>query len=146
MPIKEAGGAGAAIAMQKDGASPLAAGKRPSLMLSLWAVCIVCVIAGELAPSGSPLMGAVGRLQINDKVLHFCAYLLLSCLPAIGFRDRRRGIVMGLSMFVLGLLLEGAQHFSPGRSVELGDVAANGAGVGCGILMAPLFAKLTALH
>jgi VanZ family protein len=38
-------------------------------------------------------------------------------------------------MFVLGTLLELGQHFSPGRAVELGDVIANGAGVGCGTLL-----------
>jgi len=37
--------------------------------------------------------------------------------------------------FVLGFLLEGGQHFSPGRAVELGDVLANGAGVSCGALL-----------
>ena len=80
-------------------------------------------------------MVAVGRLHISDKVLHFCAYVALSLLPVIGFRDRRRGIVAGVSMFVLGLLLEGGQHFSPGRAVELGDVVANGVGVSCGTLL-----------
>jgi VanZ family protein len=39
-------------------------------------------------------------------------------------------------MFVLGVLLEAGQHFSPGRVVELGDVIANGAGVSCGVLLA----------
>jgi len=39
-------------------------------------------------------------------------------------------------MFVLGVLLEAGQNFSPGRSVELGDVIVNGAGVGCGVLLA----------
>jgi hypothetical protein len=38
-------------------------------------------------------------------------------------------------MFVLGVLLEGGQHFSHGRAVELGDGLANGAGVGCGALL-----------
>jgi VanZ family protein len=38
-------------------------------------------------------------------------------------------------MFILGILLEGGQHFSPGRAVELGDVLANGAGVSCGALL-----------
>ena len=80
-------------------------------------------------------MVAIGRLHIWDKLQHFGAYLALSFLPAIGFRDRRRGIVVGLSMFVLGTLLEGGQHFSPGRTVELGDVIANGIGVSCGALL-----------
>jgi VanZ family protein len=77
----------------------------------------------------------IGRLHINDKVMHFCAYLALSLLPVIGFRDRRSGLRAGLSMFVLGILLEAGQYFSPGRAVELGDVIANGAGVSCGALL-----------
>jgi VanZ family protein len=80
-------------------------------------------------------MVAIGRLQIWDKLQHFGAYLALSFLPVIGFRDRRRGIVAGLSMFVLGVLMEAGQHFSPGRAVEFGDVIANGAGVSCGTLL-----------
>jgi VanZ family protein len=80
-------------------------------------------------------MIAVGRLHIWDKLQHFGAYLALSFLPVIGFRDRRRGIIAGLSMFVLGTLLEAGQHFSPGRAVEFGDVIANGAGVSCGTLL-----------
>ena len=75
------------------------------------------------------------RLNINDKVEHFCAYLALSLLPVIGFRDRRRGLIAGLSTFLLGVLMEAGQHFSPGRAPELGDVLANGAGVSCGTLL-----------
>src|ERR1035437_7974874 len=68
-------------------------------------------------------------------VLLACAYLALSLLPVIGFRDRRRGLRAGLSMFLLGILMEAGQQFSPGRAVELGDVIANGAGVSCGALL-----------
>jgi VanZ family protein len=106
-----------------------------SLILVLWAVLICCVVIGSLLPAASSLMVAVGRLHIWDKLQHFGAYLALSFLPVIGFRDGRSGIVVGLSMFVLGVLLEAGQHFSPGRSVELGDVIANGAGVSCGALL-----------
>ena len=108
---------------------------RKRLLLTLWAVLICCVIVGELLPAGSPVMTAIGRLHINDKVQHFCAYLALSLLPVIAFQDRRRGLIASLSMFVLGILLEAGQHFSPGRSVELGDVIANGVGVSCGALL-----------
>ena len=106
-----------------------------ALILGSWAVLMCCVVIGSLSPAASPVMVAIGRLHINDKVMHFCAYLTLSVLPAIGFRDRRRGIVYGLSMFFLGILMEAGQHFAPGRAVELGDVLANGAGVGCGALL-----------
>lgn len=109
--------------------------KRNAAILLLWAVLIGCVIIGSLLPAASPVMVAVGRMHVSDKVLHFCAYLALSLLPVIGFRDRRRGLVAGLSMFALSILLEAGQHFAPGRAVELGDVIANGAGVSCGTLL-----------
>jgi len=71
--------------------------------------------------------------------------LALSFLPIIRFWDKRRGILAGLSMFVLGAVLELGQHFSPGRAVELGDVLANGAGVSCGTLLGLPFRTLIAL-
>ena len=90
-------------------------------------------------------MVAISRLHIWDKPQHFGAYLALSFLPVTGFRDIRRGIIAGLSMFVLGTLFEGGQHFSPGRAVELGDVIANGVGVSCGTLLGLPFRALIAI-
>ena len=43
-------------------------------ILSLWGVLICCVVVGSLLPAASPVMVAVGRLHISDKVLHFSAY------------------------------------------------------------------------
>ena len=106
-----------------------------ALILVIWAVLICCVVIGSLAPGSSSLMVAIGRLHVWDKLQHFGAYLVLSFLPVIGFRDRRRGLMAGLSMFLLGVLMEAGQHFSPGRAVELGDVVANGVGVSCGALL-----------
>ena len=116
-----------------------------TLILLLWGLLMACVVVGSLLPAASPVIEAVGRLHISDKMLHFGAYLVLSVLPLIGFRERRRGVVAGLSMFLLGLLLEDGQQFSPGRAVEFGDVIANGAGVICGLLLAPPIRLLLAL-
>lgn len=116
-----------------------------TVILSLWAVLICCVVVGSLLPAASPVMIAIGRLHIWDKLQHFGAYLALSFLPVIGFRDRRRGLMAGLSMFLLGVLMEAGQHFSPGRSPELGDVLANGAGVSCGALLGLPFRTLIAI-
>ena len=118
---------------------------RRVLILAFWAVLICCVVIGSVLPAASPVMVDIGRLHVNDKVLHFCAYLALSFLPVIGFRDRRRGLRAGLSMFLLGVLMEAGQHFSPGRSVELGDVIANGAGVSCGALLGQPIRTLLAI-
>jgi VanZ family protein len=48
-------------------------------------------------------------------------------------------------MFLLGVLMEAGQHFSPGRAVELGDVIANGAGVTCGALLGQPIRTLLAI-
>ena len=125
--------------MQHDNAA-VAGGNAPgrtrrTLILSLWGVVVGCVVIGSLLPAASPVMVDIGRLHVNDKVMHFCAYLGLSFLPVIGCKDRRRGLMAGLSMFLLGALMEAGQHFSPGRAIELGDVLANGAGVSCGTLL-----------
>ena len=85
-------------------------------LLTVWAVLICCVVVGSLLPASNPVMVDIGRLHINDKVMHFCAYFALSLLPVAGFRDRRRGLMAGLSMFLLGILMEAGQHFSPGRA------------------------------
>ncbi|MGA2114119.1 MAG: VanZ family protein [Bryobacteraceae bacterium] len=123
----------------------LTSDNRRILILAVWFVLIWCIVIGSLAPAGSALMVAVGRLHIWDKLQHFSAHLALSSLPVMGFRDRRRGILTALSMFVLGALLEAGQHFSPGRCVELGDVIANGIGVSCGTLLGLPFRTLIAI-
>ncbi len=106
-----------------------------SAIFGLWGFIVGSVLTGSLLPAHLPLMVAVGRLQINDKVLHFGAYFALAFLPVIGFQDRRTGYLVGASMFALGLLLELGQSFSPGRAADLADVAANGLGIGCGTIM-----------
>lgn len=109
--------------------------KGNTVILLVWAVLVACVIAGSLLPASSPVLAAVSRLPVSDKVLHFCAYVALSALPVIGFHDRRTGVVTALSMFLFSLVLEAGQQLLPGRAVELHDVVANGAGVSCGTLL-----------
>jgi VanZ family protein len=109
--------------------------KGNTAILWFWATLIGGVTLGSLLPASSPVLAAVSRWQILDKELHFGAYLALSVLPVIGIRRRSGGIAAGLSMFALGLILEGGQQFVPGRAVELADILANGAGAGCGTLM-----------
>ena len=105
-------------------------------VLGSWVVLVGLVVMGSLLPAGSPVVAAAGRLPLTDKAMHFLAYLGLSVLLVVGFRERRRGLAAGMAMFGLGCLLEFAQQFSPGRGVDLLDLAANGAGVGCGLLLA----------
>ena len=115
-------------------------------VLVIWGLLMGCVVVGSLLPASSPLVVAVSQLPVSDKALHFAAYLALAALPVMGFRERRRGLTVGLAMFGLGLVLEGLQHFVAGRAVELRDIVANGVGVGCGALLGvPLRAYLSLL-
>jgi hypothetical protein len=109
--------------------------KRRTFLLFLWGVLICCVVIGSWLPAASPVMVAIGGLHVSDKILHFSAYLAVALLPVIGFENRRRGLVAGLSMFLLSAVLEAGQQLSPGRAVELGDLIANGLGVTSGVLL-----------
>jgi VanZ family protein len=77
-------------------------------------------------------MQAVAALQVNDKVQHVLAYVSLAFLPAL-HEPRRRLVSIALGLVALGILLEFGQLLSPGRSFEIGDMAADAAGVVAGI-------------
>jgi VanZ family protein len=93
------------------------------------------VVVGSVLPASAPPMVALGSLHINHRVMHYSAYLALSLLAMIGSVNRCRGIFVGIEMFVLGAVLEGCQHFSPGRNPALGDAITNGLGVSTGFLL-----------
>ena len=65
----------AKINLQRDAGSPPET--RRALILLLWAVLICFVAIGSLSPVASPVMVAIGRLHVSDKLLHFGAYLAL---------------------------------------------------------------------
>ena len=105
---------------------------------------VVLVIIGSLLPAASAPMQAVAALQVNDKVQHVLAYVSLAFLPAL-HEQRRRLAYIALGLVALGVLLEFGQLFSPGRSFEIGDMAADAAGVvagtALGLWMRPLLAN-----
>jgi VanZ family protein len=77
-------------------------------------------------------MRALDQLQINDKVLHFAAYMVLAFLPAI--HERRPLVVAaGVGAAALGVALEFGQLASGWRSFEIGDMIADAVGVCMGV-------------
>ncbi len=103
----------------------------------LWPAAVGIVVVGSLSPGDSWLIGSIDRLGIWDKALHFTAYFLLAVLPAIGFpRSDHRALERWFDGVLLGLLLEIAQKFIPGRTPEAADEFANALGVACGIILA----------
>jgi VanZ family protein len=93
------------------------------------------VVIGSLVPERSVIKSSINALGVNDKIEHFTAYFALTVPPMLGFKNRRRGFQCAVLMFLLGLMMEGGQRFSPGRNLEIGDMIANGAGVACGIML-----------
>jgi VanZ family protein len=84
-------------------------------------------------PSGSALLEILGRLPISDKVLHFSGYALLALLPAIHERFRTAAL-LAATLAAMGVLLEFTQKHVQGRSFEVADMAANAAGLLCGLI------------
>ena len=64
-----------------------------------------------------------------DLVYHSVAYFWLSLLPFFGFASSKKALAYACLMFPLGLALEFAQFFLPGRLFSVFDIGANGLGV-----------------
>ena len=70
-----------------------------------------------------------------DKLGHFLAYLWLGILPFFGFARLRVAFTGALLMILLGVGLEFAQSYVPGRNFSVADMAADCAGVVSGIFL-----------
>lgn len=103
-----------------------------NLFRLIWGLGAVLVLVGTLLPAGSAPIQALDKLDISDKVEHFASYAVLALLPALHERRRTLGMVAG-GLILLGVLLEFGQLLSPGRDFEIGDMAADSAGVCVGI-------------
>jgi VanZ family protein len=103
------------------------------LLYVLWLLSILLVLIGSLLPAGSPVMRAVGRLPVSDKVLHFCAYTWLALLALLAIKRRFLAVPAALAMILLGVALEFGQKLVPGRAFEIRDMFINGFGVLTGI-------------
>ncbi|MDH3693777.1 MAG: VanZ family protein [Gammaproteobacteria bacterium] len=74
--------------------------------------------------------------EINDKVLHFAMYFVLTAWFAQIFLPGKRLVIYALSFFALGVVLEFGQGLSDERSTSLLDALANGTGIVAGLLLA----------
>lgn len=104
-------------------------------MRAIWRIWLVIVVLGSLLPGNSTPLQELNRLAINDKVEHFGAYALLAAILPMVWRERRRAHLATLSALVLmGILMELAQFFVPGRTPDIMDALADALGVAAGAL------------
>jgi VanZ family protein len=104
----------------------------PGALQLSWALAVAVVVTGSVLPGDSAALRLLATLNLSDKVEHFAAYGLLLFLP--GLHEKASGLVAhALGAVSLGIILEFIQLLCPGRSFELGDMAADAAGVCCGL-------------
>src|ERR1035438_1020528 len=108
------------------------------IWLGIWLLSILLVITGSLLPASSPVIRAVGKLPVNQKVLHFCGYTWLALLAFLTIKRRSLAVILALSMILLGVALEFGQKLVPGRAFEVRDMFINGFGVLSGIAIGML--------
>jgi VanZ family protein len=98
-------------------------------LLLLWGALWLWVAYMSLTPVQLPP-------GVSDKSLHFTGYALMSA-GAVGFcHEPRRLGLLALLAAAVGGALEIAQAFTPDRSPELLDFAADSAGAALGWLLA----------
>jgi VanZ family protein len=92
----------------------------PALAFVLW---------GQLQPE------AAAAFEINDKLLHFAAYLVLGAMAAGAVTQRRQTAWAVLGLILVGAAIEVLQGYV-GRDTSLLDGIANGAGAIAGAVFA----------
>jgi len=103
----------------------------------LWHLIGLALLAATVWGSLGPPPDSPLRFPFEDKAWHLLAYFCLAgwygmLRPA----DRRWRWRVAVACALLGLLLEGLQHFVPGRLPDLGDALANTGGALLGLLWA----------
>jgi VanZ family protein len=91
------------------------------------------VVVGSLLPERELTKVMAFLPDISDKVQHFAAYLGLAVLAVLGHQRLKSGVALALCMIFLGIGLEFAQAWSPGRTPDVFDALANACGVVCGM-------------
>lgn len=112
----------------------------PSRRAVIWPFVIAGLIF--LASSRSHLAGP--SIEGTDKVGHFGVYGLLATLVVRNGRGRRAAIYSILIVSLYGVSDEWHQSFTPGRSVEVADWAADTLGATLAVVLYTCFPKYRA--
>lgn len=95
---------------------------------------VIGIIVGSLLPSTQ-----LPDPSINDKIIHFAAYLFAGFLALKGFPKHPFRAICFASLLLIGCGIEFVQQYVPGRSFDLVDMVANACGVAIALLAARFF-------
>jgi VanZ family protein len=107
------------------------------IIQAVWLFSIVLIACLSLAP----------RIEIPyqfsgaDKLAHCLTYAWLAILPFFGSASMRAALTQAFLMVPLGIALELAQRYIPGRDFSVADMIANSVGVALGIIIARYVAR-----
>lgn len=109
-------------------------------VLALWTILVVGLIVASIALSLRP----PSAYQL-DLVIHFGVYLVLAGLPAALLGRLRLVFAMGVLLAMVGLGIEVAQSYVPGRTSSELDLFANCLGIVSGLAMGRVLRRYIAL-
>jgi len=95
-----------------------------------WLGLVLTVAVLSLVPAASP-----PSLHGIDKILHLLAFLALAAIPAAALAGPRSVLLATLFLIAVGVGIEAAQSFVPGRVASSFDLAADVAGVVLGAVL-----------
>jgi VanZ family protein len=111
--------------------------------MTKWIITVVwffsIVLVGWL--SLTPRIEIPYQFSGADKLAHCLAYAWLAILPFFAFARMRAALAEAFLMVPLGIALELAQRYIPGRDFSVADMIANSVGVALGIIIARYVAR-----
>jgi VanZ family protein len=82
------------------------------------------------------------KIGVSDKLEHLLSYFALAILGSFAVRERRSLLYLFVLLCAMGGVIELLQAFSPGRSPDIVDAVADGAGAAAGVLIGAAFRLL----
>lgn len=110
------------------GALEAAHGRYRPLLLCAWAAANVLMVLAALTPQLAP-PGEYGA----DKLIHLTAFGALTIMPLPPGRPRWLDLGVAGTMLAVGILIEVAQSYVPGREASVYDVLADLVGILLGL-------------
>ena len=105
---------------------------RPLFILAILVVSVLSLLPSRDLP----------EVDLSDKFVHVIAYFGLAILGSFVFRAQRSFLLLFVLLCAMGGVIELLQAFSPGRTPDVVDALANGAGAAVGVVIGVAFAFL----